>query len=70
MRGTVSREQRSHRRLIVTLPNFGDERAIADTLRLSALESTRSGAGDSGCSVKDDHRASSRQFLRQDVRLQ
>ena len=32
--------------VIVTLPNFGDERAIANTLRLADLERARAGPGD------------------------
>ena len=56
--------------VIVTLPNFGDERAIADTLRLARLERPRAGAGHARYPGQDDHPAPPRQFLRQDVGLQ
>ena len=56
--------------VIVTLPNFGDERAIADTLRLARLQRARADAGDAGHARQDDHHAPARQLLRQNVGLQ
>ena len=42
LRGRCSRRHRDTiDGIIVTLPNFGDERAIADTLRLSGLDVSR-----------------------------
>jgi len=56
--------------VIVTLPNFGDERAIADTLRMAGLNVPVLDAGHAGCArIDDDHRPP-RQLLRQDVGLQ
>ena len=42
--------------IIVTLPNFGDERAIADTLRLAGPERAGAGPGDARHPEQDDHR--------------
>ena len=56
--------------VIVTLPNFGEERAIADALRLADLACAGADSGDAGRSQEDDHRLPPRQFLRQDVGLQ
>ena len=56
--------------MIVTLPNFGEERAIADTLRLADLQRSGADPGDAGRSREDDHRFPPRQLLRQDVGLQ
>ena len=56
--------------VIVTLPNFGDERAIADTLRLARLECSGARAGHSGRREEHDDPASPRQLLRKDVGLQ
>ena len=46
--------------VIVTLPNFGDERAIADTLRLANLGCAGAGASDAGHSGEDDDCAPAR----------
>ena len=56
--------------VIVTLPNFGEERAIADTL--APGRSARAGAdpGHARRSQENDHRVPPRQLLRQDVGLQ
>ena len=40
--------------VIVTLPNFGDERAIADTLRLAQPRRAGAGAGDARRRRQDD----------------
>ena len=56
--------------VIVTLPNFGDERAIADTLRLSRLSVPVLIQATPDTPGKMAHHASPRQFLRQNVRLQ
>ena len=56
--------------IIITLPNFGEERGLADTLRLADLrvpvliQATPDHAG------KDDDCVPARQLLRQDVDLQ
>ena len=72
-RGAAPNFQEERERIdgvIVTLPNFGEERAIADTLRLADLhvpvliQATPDDAGE------DDDRRPPRQFLRQDVGLQ
>src|SRR6266404_3169587 len=55
--------------VLVSLPNFGDERAIADTLRLARL-SVPVLVQASGCAGEDDHCAPPRQFLRENVRMQ
>ena len=56
--------------VIVTLPNFGDERAIADTLRMAGLKRAGSGAGHARHSGPHDHSRPARQLLRQDVGVQ
>ena len=56
--------------IIVTLPNFGDERGIADTLRLADLRRARADPGHARHAGPDDHRRPPRQLLRQDVGLQ
>ena len=56
--------------IIVTLPNFGDERAIADALRLADLRRARADPGHARHRRPHDHRGPPRQLLRQDVRLQ
>ncbi len=56
--------------VIVSLPNFGDERAIADTMRLARARCSRPRAGYARRRCEDDHPASPRQLLRKDVGLQ
>ena len=56
--------------IIITLPNFGEERAIADAIRLSGLEGSGAGAGHAGPHGNDEDFASARQLLRQDVGVQ
>ena len=56
--------------VIVSLPNFGDERAIADTLRLARLDVPVLIQATPDCHREDDHRFPPRQLLRQNVRLQ
>ena len=56
--------------VVVTLPNFGDERAIADTHAPFAPESSRARAGHARYAFENDHRASPRQFLWKNVRVQ
>ena len=56
--------------VIVTLPNFGDERAIADTLRLARLSVPVLVQATPDTSGQDGHHAPPRQLLRQDVRVQ
>ena len=46
--------------VIVTLPNFGDERAIADAHALFDVKGSRAGAGDAGQKLEDDDCVSSR----------
>ena len=46
--------------IIVTLPNFGDERAIADTLRMAGLQRPSAGPGHAGYARQHDHRRSPR----------
>ncbi len=43
--------------IIVTLPNFGDERAIADTLRMANLDVPVLVQATPGHSGNDDHHA-------------
>ena len=56
--------------VIVTLPNFGEERAIADTLRLADLQVPVLIQATPDDPQEDDHRLPPRQLLRQDVGLQ
>ena len=56
--------------IIVTLPNFGDERAIADTLPPGQSRRARAGAGHARHPRPDDHPRPARQLLRQDVGVQ
>ena len=42
--------------VIVTLPNFGDERAIADTLRLAGLQCPCADSGNARHPGQNDHR--------------
>ena len=56
--------------VIVTLPNFGEERAIADALRLADLRVPVLIQATPDDPEKDDHRFTPRQLLRQDVGLQ
>ena len=53
--------------IIVTLPNFGDERAIAETLRLADLNVPVLIQATPDTPVADDHPRPPRQLLRQDV---
>ena len=46
--------------VIVTLPNFGDERAIADTLRRAGLASAGADASHARYGRQDDHRRPAR----------
>ena len=55
--------------IIVTLPNFGEERGIVDAIRLSGLEGSGAGAGHARPLRRHDHRRPPRQLLRQDERL-
>ncbi len=56
--------------IIVTLPNFGEERAIADTLRLANLQVPVLVQATPDDPANMTHRIPPRQFLRQNVRLQ
>ena len=56
--------------VIVTLPNFGDEKAIAETLRLAGLNVPVLIHAIPRHPRQDDHRRPPRQLLRQDVGLQ
>ncbi len=56
--------------VIVTLPNFGDERAIADTLRQFRTASPGSDSSHAGFAEQDDHPRPPRQLLRKNVGLQ
>ncbi len=56
--------------VIVTLPNFGDERAIADTLRMAELNVPVLMQATPDTPGKHDHQRPPRQLLRQDVGLQ
>ena len=56
--------------VIVTLPNFGEERGIVDALRHSTLEGSGAGAGDAGPGSGYEDFPPPRQLLRQDVGLQ
>ena len=56
--------------IIVTLPNFGDERGIADTLRLADLNVPVLVQATPDTPSQDDHPRPPRQLLRQDVGLQ
>ena len=55
--------------IIITLPNFGEERGIVDAIRLSGLQGSGAGAGHARPLRRDDHRRPPRQLLRQDERL-
>ena len=56
--------------VIVTLPNFGDERAIADTLRMAGLNVPVLIQATPDTPGTHDHQRPARQLLRQDVGLQ
>ena len=56
--------------VIVTLPNFGEERAIADALRLADLHVPVLIQATPDDPAEDGHRVPPRQLLRQDVSLQ
>ena len=56
--------------IIVTLPNFGEERAIVDAIRLLGTAGAGAGAGDARPHRDDEDLASPRQLLRQDVGVQ
>ena len=56
--------------VIVALPNFGDERAIADTLRLARLDVPVLVQATPDTPGKDDHCFATRQLLRKNVGLQ
>ncbi len=56
--------------ILVTLPNFGDERAIANTLRMADLRRAGADPRLPGRCDQNDHQRPPRQFLRQDERLQ
>ena len=56
--------------IIVTLPNFGEERGIVDAIRLSGPQGSGAGAGHARPLRRHDHRHAPRQLLRQDERLQ
>ena len=56
--------------VIVTLPNFGDERAIADTLRLARLNVPVLIQATPDTPRENGHHASPRQLLRKNVRVQ
>ena len=56
--------------VLVTLPNFGDERAVANTLRWADARRARPHPRILGRRIADDDRAPARQLLRQDVGLQ
>ena len=56
--------------IIVTLPNFGDERAIADTLRLADLNVPVLVQATPDTPVENVDPRPPRQLLRQDVGLQ
>ena len=53
--------------IIVTLPNFGEERGIVDAIRLSGLKVPVLVQATPDRSDSDDHRDAPRQLLRQDV---
>ncbi len=56
--------------IIVTLPNFGDERGIADSIRYSKLNVPDPGAGHARSPQRYEDFRPPRQLLRQDVGLQ
>ena len=56
--------------VIVTLPNFGEERGIVDAMRLLHAEGAGAGAGHAGPTADMKISAPPRQLLRQDVGLQ
>ncbi len=56
--------------VIITLPNFGEERGLVEALRLAEPERAGAGSGHAGHRRQDDHRRPPRQLLRQDERLQ
>ena len=56
--------------MLVTLPNFGEERAIVNAMRWSGLDVPDTGPGHARRGRHHDHRRPSRQLLRQDVALQ
>ncbi len=56
--------------IIITLPNFGEERTIVDAIRLSGSEGSGAGAGNARPHGDDEDLAPARQFLRQDVGVQ
>ncbi len=56
--------------IIITLPNFGEERGLADALRLANLQRARPHPGHARHARQDGHRLPPRQLLRQDVDLQ
>ena len=56
--------------ILVVLPNFGDEKGVADTIKLSGLQRADPGAGLSRRSGRVQRRAAARCLLRQDFGLQ
>ena len=56
--------------VIVSLPNFGDERAVAETLRMARLNVPVLIQATPDYPRPDDHPRPARQLLRQDVGLQ
>ena len=56
--------------ILVLLPNFGDERGVAETIKLSGSGRSDPGAGLSGRPRQLHRRAPSRRLVRQDLRLQ
>ena len=71
LRGSVPQEPRhTIDGIVVTLPNFGEERAIADTLRQSGLNVPVLIQAHPRYARPHDHSGPARQFLRQDVGVQ
>ena len=56
--------------ILVCLPNFGDEKGVADSIRLAETQCASSGAGLPGRSRSVWPGPAARRFLRQDFRLQ